>query len=844
MNRQQRRALLRDSRRSVIGEWAATPGASATRSIPPHFLAKAKRQAEKTFAERRYATAVELFRQVLKLAPDDLESHVGLVRSLAEVDKKAGIAHAEAVLERHPDDKPLRMELGELFMRTSRYTAAAEVFGRVVEEEPEFPFGNFKLGQAYLYAQRNEQALASFERALALGIDNVAVRVAIADCLWRLDRPEEAIAAYKIGIAMDPGDVDLHAKYVINKRLACDWSEFEADLKKIERACIGERRGAIDPFNVIAVGAGPLAQRVNADNWVRRYGAPLPTPTARRPAVTGQLRVGYVSRDFRRHATALLMAQLFERHDRTRFEITAYSYGPQDRSGMRRRLIEGFDRFVDISEMSDREAAERIREDGVDILVDIKGHANGARAGIVALRPAPLQVNFLVYPGTLGGGLADYIISDRFISPLEHQAHYSEKIVQLPDTYQVNDRTRLIADPGPSRAECGLPDDAFVFCSFNDSYKITPALFDVWMRLLTQVPDAVLWLLAKTEIVERSLRREAEARGVDPSRLVFAPLIGVPDHLARQRHGDLFLDCLEVNAHTTASEALWAGLPVLTCVGEAFASRVAGSLLYAADLPELVTHTMGEYEARALRLARDRGELRALRDRLAETRLTVPLFDIDRFTHHLELAYEQMWKIHLAGRSPEHFAVEGLPLDARAPERTSIIEVNAASDRSFAAAFALHQAGQIETVEAAYLAILQADPCHYNALQHLAIVAAQTGRLDWALHVSDQTLRTWPHQPPAHVTRSQIFRGLGRLDEAVTAAQMAVLLAPEDEGAQFQLGIVLRESGRVDEAIDAFQAACKLRPAFVEARYNLVELLQQQSRLEEALAALQEMAEV
>lgn len=840
MNRQQRRAQMRDARRSAMGDRAAAPGASATRSTAPHFLATTKRQAEAALSERRYAAAAELFRQVLTHAPDDLESHADLVRCLAEVDKKAGIAHAREVLQRHPDDRPLRMELGELFMRTSQYDTAAGIFGGVVEEGPDFAFGHFKLGQAYLYAHRNEEALASFEKALALGIDNAAVRVAIADCLWRLDRAEEAIAAYKIGIAMEPDDIDLHAKYFINKRLACDWSEFEADLRKIEQACVGERRAAIDPFNVIAAGAGPLAQRLNTDKWVRRYGAPLPAPAARRPAVTGQLRVGYISRDFRRHATALLMAQLFERHDRTRFEITAYSYGPQDTSGMRRRLIEGFDRFVDIAGMSDGEAAERIRDDGVDILVDIKGHANGARAGIVALRPAPLQVNFLVYPGTLGGRLADYIISDRFISPFECEAHYSEKIVHLPDTYQVNDTKRLIADPGPSRAECGLPEGAFVFCSFNDSYKITPALFDVWMRLLAQVPDAVLWLLAKTEAVERSLRREAAARGVDPSRLVFAPRIGVPDHLARQRHGDLFLDCLEVNAHTTASEALWAGLPVLTCVGEAFASRVAGSLLHAAGLPELVTHTMDDYEARALELARERGELRALRDRLAATRLSVPLFDIDRFTHHLELAYERMWQIHLEGRPPEHFAVAGLPHDVPAPTRASIVDVNAESDRRFTAAFALHQAGQIEAAEAAYLAILQADPCHFNALQHLTIVAAQTGRLDWALRINDQTLRTWPHQPPAHVTRSQIFRGLGRLDEAVTAARMAVVLVPHDGGAQFQLGIALREIGAAGEAIEAFRAAARLRPSFVEARYHLVELLRQENRLEEALAVLTE----
>jgi predicted O-linked N-acetylglucosamine transferase (SPINDLY family) len=352
------------------------------------------------------------------------------------------------------------------------------------------------------------------------------------------------------------------------------------------------------------------------------------------------------------------MAELFERHDRSRFEIIGVSFGEDDKSKMRKRLVAAFDEFYDVSEKSDEEVATLLHDLQVDIAIDLKGHTQESRPGILAYRPAPIQTSYLGFPGTMGTEFIDYIIADKTVAPFEHQPFYTEKIVHLPDCYQVNDSKRRIAERTPMRQEAGLPETGFVFCCFNNNWKITPDVFGVWMRLLHAVEGSVLWLLGDNESAERNLRKEAQARGIDPARLVFAGRLPLEDHLARHRLADLFLDTLPVNAHTTASDALWAGLPVLTCEGTAFAGRVAASLLNAIGLPELVTHRIEDYEALALRLAKDPCLLEGYRNRLATNRLTHPLFDTDRFRRHLEAAYLQLWEIWQRGEQPRSFAVE------------------------------------------------------------------------------------------------------------------------------------------------------------------------------------------
>jgi predicted O-linked N-acetylglucosamine transferase (SPINDLY family) len=352
------------------------------------------------------------------------------------------------------------------------------------------------------------------------------------------------------------------------------------------------------------------------------------------------------------------MTRLFELHDRARFEILGISFGPDDNSDMRARLVRAFDQFHDVQSESDLDVAKLLNELQVDIAVDLNGHTRYARPGILAHRPAPVQASYLGYPGTMGAAFIDYVIADKVVLPFDQQPFYTEKIVHLPECYQVNHSDRKIAARTPRRQEAGLPHEGFVFCCFNNSYKIAPPVFDVWMRLLRAVEGSVLWLVQDNSGAVQNLRKEAAARGIDPERVVFAGRVGMEEYLARYRLADVFLDTLPYNAHGTASDALWMGLPVLTCGGAAFAGRVATSLLHAARVPELATSDLAEYEALALRLASDAPLLRGIRHRLERNRSTCPLFDTDRFRRHIENAYTTMWEIQQRGESARSFAVE------------------------------------------------------------------------------------------------------------------------------------------------------------------------------------------
>jgi predicted O-linked N-acetylglucosamine transferase (SPINDLY family) len=357
---------------------------------------------------------------------------------------------------------------------------------------------------------------------------------------------------------------------------------------------------------------------------------------------------------------AYCLAELFETHDRVKFETTAVSFGPDTPGKMRSRLEGAFDRFVDVRRKSDREIGNLLREMEIDIAVDLHGFTAGFRTRIFAFRSVPVQVNYLGYPGTMGAGFIDYILADRFVIPEEHHACYTEKVVYLPDTYQVNDSKRVIADRTPARTEAGLPEQGFVFCSFNNNYKISPAVFDVWMRLLGKVEGSVLWLYKSSAAAMHSLKKQAADRGIAPERLVFAPRINLEDYLARHRLADLSLDTLPYNGHATSSDALWAGLPVLTCLGASFAGRVGASLLNAIGLNELIARSLEEYEALAVELATNPKHLADIKSKLAKNRNTFPLFNTDRFRRHIEAAYTTMWERVQRGEPPESFAVESV----------------------------------------------------------------------------------------------------------------------------------------------------------------------------------------
>ncbi|MBX9634832.1 MAG: tetratricopeptide repeat protein [Magnetospirillum sp.] len=519
-----------------------------------------------------------------------------------------------------------------------RIAEAEPLIRQFIGNNPRDPRGYYNLGKMLRTRGDQTAALEAFRRCVKLAPGFSAAHLNLANTLRSLGRASEAFAAYRRTMDMDPDAFAAVAMVAHTRASLCDWD----GLAEIEaRAIMGSgREASVPPFTLLAMASTAAEQLVAGKNWGSQFLRQAEAPPLRwRPQDGRPIRVGYASTDFRMHPIAMLIAEMIEQHDRSRFQIHGYCFGGDDGSPQRQRLMASFDHFTELRGVLDREAAQKIASDEIDILVDLTGYTHNARTAVFGWRPAPILVNFLGYPGT-AGVLFDYIVVDPTICPPEHRSFYSEIPVYMPHCYQPNDTKREIVAAMPSRQQCNLPEEGFVFCCFNNSFKIRPHIFQIWMRLLKQVPGSVLWLIDGE--AAGNLRREAKKCGIDPKRLVFAPRLPPDQHLSRHRQADLFLDTLPYNAHTTASDSLWAGVPVLTVLGDTFASRVAASLVRGIGLPEMVVQTLEEYEQTALALAQDAPRLADLRRRLAENRLSTPLFDAAGFTRNLEAAYVQM----------------------------------------------------------------------------------------------------------------------------------------------------------------------------------------------------------
>jgi predicted O-linked N-acetylglucosamine transferase (SPINDLY family) len=548
-------------------------------------------------------------------------------------------------------------------LRRRDLAGAERLLRRAIAANPAYAPACNSLGMALCDQRRLDEGAAFFRRALELDPGYVLARANLANALVVGNRLEEAVSHYAEVLRQDPENALARAGRFKPLLDLCDWDAAAAEVAFLadrwRRNPADPVLSRVTPFSSLLAPFPPemrldIARRHSDRITDRvRHEAPLRRPARREDA---KLRIGYASGTFSNHPGAHLAAGLFERHDRSRFEVVAYSFGADDGSEQRRRLAAAFDRFVDAHAEPYRAVAQRIADDRIDILVDLRGHTDGSRPDVFALRPAPVQVCFLGYPGTTGAGFIDYLVADAIVAPRADWPWFSETIVWMPGSYQVNDSGQRVADAPQSRAESGLPENGFVFCSFNRHYKIERDLFALWMRLLAAVPGSVLWLLAGAG--EGRLRQAAARAGVDPQRVIFAPKLPRPQHLARHRLADLFLDTYCYNGHTTASDALFTGLPVLSCPGPAFASRVGASLLHAVGLPEMVASDFPAYEARALDLARHPERLAAVRAKLAVNRTAMPLFDTGRFARALEGAYARMWAIHRDGGAPRHVAVD------------------------------------------------------------------------------------------------------------------------------------------------------------------------------------------
>lgn len=605
-------------------------------------------------AQKKPVEAIEACRKAIACNPDFAIAHYNLGVAWQQQGKfNEAIASFQNAINSLPNFPEAYTNMGLALMSLGRPDEAIVAYRKAIEIRPDFAEAYNNLGQPLNDQRKLEEATEAYQHAVELKPNFTGALNNLVTILRKRGMIDEAIEKCRGGIAADPTNTKARIELPNLRRQICDWTDYETDTQTL-LALVDD----VEPFIFLSVLSTPAHQLQCAQKWASKLSRGI-SFRHDAPRTPGRIRIGYLSADFRRHATAYLMAELFERHDRSRFEIFGYSYGYDDESDVRQRLVAAFDHFIDLQHTPHVAAAQRIYDDKIDILVDLKGYTGDTRTDILVNRPAPIQVNYVGYPGTMGADFIDYIIGDSFVTPLDQQPFFSERIVQLPHSYQPNDTKRQIDERIPTRELYGLPEQGLVFCSFNGSYKITPVFFDVWMRLLKAVPGSVLWLLAVNPSTEQNLRREAAARGVGPERLIFAQGMPLPLHLARHRLADLFLDTLPICAHTTASDSLWAGLPVLTCAGNCFVGRVAGSLLQAVGLPELITHSVEEYEAMALDLGTHPEKLVALKEKLKRNLPTAPLFNIEYYTRGLEAAYNRMWEIRQAGEAPKTIVVQG-----------------------------------------------------------------------------------------------------------------------------------------------------------------------------------------
>jgi protein O-GlcNAc transferase len=609
---------------------------------------------------KKYDEAEKVLQDILAI--DKTAAQAWLNYGLIEKEKSSNypraMEHFDKALEIDPDYPEAWLNKGVALYGLGRHQEAIDSYRKAIAIRPDYADGYCNLGNALQWFNRMDEALASYDEAIKLDPGHAHAFQGRGEALGRLNRLEDALASFEAGIKISANAGYLRGARLYAKMKLCDWSGLSSDVSAL-MARIGRNEECSVPLAVLALTDSPDLQRKAAEFWVQDIcPTSLALPTLARRRRTGRIRLGYFSADFRNHPVAFQAAGLFEAHDRSRFELIAFSFGSDIRDDMTRRIEAAFDRFIDVRGSSDANVALLARDLGLDIAVDLGGFTDHCRTEIFAMRAAPLQVSYLGYPGTMGAEYIDYLVADGILIPAASRQYYREKIVYLPNSYFVNDRQRAIAHRQFSREELGLPSTGFVFCCFNNSYKINPETFDAWMRILQRIEGSVLWLSKANPTAALNLRKAAEARGIRAARLIFAermPLM--EDHLARLRAADLFMDTLPYNAHSTASDVLWAGVPVLTRKGEAFAGRVAASLLHAIGLPELVTTTRERYEALAVELATDPARLGQIKLKLERNRLTMPLFDTELFARHLEDAYTQMYERYQAGLAPDHIHV-------------------------------------------------------------------------------------------------------------------------------------------------------------------------------------------
>lgn len=835
--------------------------------------------------------AESCYREALRLKPDYVKAQLNLGTLLQTVGRfDEALSEFQKARNQHPKSAGPHFRLGSFYRTQGRFQEAVSAYKEALRYDPDFAkaynnIGNIHqdLGEIeeakgsyrraleiqpdYTIARFNmanllqldgdiDRAIAEYRRVLKESPEHIEAHINLGHALKRKGRIEEAIAEFKKVREVSPENGQVLAALVHQLQYACDWNE----IKKLQPL--------LDAYTDQSIREGLMPPESPFENLTRHDDPERNLAVARLHSAhieltaermkegasfshskkneADPLTVGYVSHDFCGHPVAHLIQGLFGAHDRDRFRVHAYSFGPDDGSIYRERIQKDADRFVDLRKLSHLEAARTIHADGVDILVDLMGHTLNSRMEIFGLRPAPVQLAFLGYPGTTGAAFMDYFIADRTVAPPEHAVFFTENLVYLPHTYQVNDGRQPIDQNIPDPKTTGLPENRFVFCSFNQSYKIEPIVFDRWMSILRRVPDSILWLLQGNASAVRNLQREAEVRGVDAKRLVFAGRLEKSAHLARQKLADLALDTFLVNGHTTTSDILWSGVPVIACLGRHFASRVAASLLKAVGLPELAAPDPEAYEELAVRLANQPEELAAIRKKLAHGRIAEPLFDTVRFVRHLERAYEAVWdrrrreaplralEIPDSENSQDEYNIlELTPAPAVHPSGAGSQTAGLAADRLKRAQKLLldartrQQAGDAQTALKLYEEVLALHPGSIAALGNMGAVYHSIGRLEEAEARYRMVLDIKPDSHEAYNNLGNVFESRGETEEAIRCYKKAVEIAAEFAEGYNNLGLAYKNSGKNDKAMEAYEKAIAVNPEMDRAYNGLIYLYQQ-----------------
>ena len=603
--------------------------------------------------------AVKFYEQALAIKPDfaDACNNLGItLKKLGQLD--AAIKSYEQALAIKPDYANAHNNLGNALRDLSRLDAAIKCYEKAVALKPDYAEAFNNLGNTLRDLGRLDAAVKCYEKAVALKPDYAVAYHNLGNVLLGHKREDEALASYERAIVLNPNLDFILGDLLCTKMSLCLWDDLAKRLDELTNK-INNGEKVINPFHMLALIDDPEVQRKVAAIYANeKYPQSHVLSKIERYPKHKKIRIGYLSGDFHNHATMHLMAELFECHNKKKFELIAFSFGPDIQDQWRERVFLCFDQFVDVRLKSDREISLLARKMEIDIAIDLKGYTRNCRPNIFAEGCAPIQVSYLGYPGTMSANYIDYLIADHMLIPEDKQLHYSEKIVYMPNSYQVNVSKRSVSETSLLRHELGLPNTGFVFCCFNNNYKITPSTFTGWMRILAAVDDGVLWLFENNKDTAKNLKKEAMKFGINEDRVVFATHMSVEEHLNRIKQADLFIDTLPYNAHTTTSDALRMGLPVLTCMGNSFVSRMGASILNAINLPELITTTQEEYESLAIELATNPEKLQIIKDKLVNNLPTAPLYDTPLFTQHLESAYLTMYDRYQQGLDPDHIYVE------------------------------------------------------------------------------------------------------------------------------------------------------------------------------------------